>query len=54
MVSLGQLAYSKATANPARVVLAVGGGFPGPHLAELAALSPAAPAACVSAPSTPS
>ena len=37
VVSLGELAYSKATANPARVVLAVGRDSPGNSLAELAA-----------------
>ena len=37
VVSLGELAYSKATANPARVVLAVGADSPAHTLAELAA-----------------
>ena len=37
MVSLGQLSYSKATSNPARVVLAVGADSPVGNLAELAA-----------------
>ena len=37
VVSLGQLAYSKNTANPARVVLAVGADSPAQSLAELAA-----------------
>jgi ATP phosphoribosyltransferase len=37
VVSLGQLAYSKATANPARVVLAVAADSPVTSLAELAA-----------------
>ena len=38
VVSLGQLAYSKATSNPARVVLAVADSSPVTSLAELAAL----------------
>ena len=37
VVSLGVLAYSKATANPAKVVLAVGADSPAHSLAELAA-----------------
>ena len=37
VVSLGKLAYSKATANPARVVLAVGADSPAHSLEELAA-----------------
>lgn len=37
VVSLGKLAYSKATSNPARVVLAVGADSPANSLAELAA-----------------
>ena len=37
VVSLGQLAYSKNTSNPARVVLAVGADSPVHSLAELAA-----------------
>ncbi|HWE66106.1 MAG TPA: ATP phosphoribosyltransferase [Acidimicrobiales bacterium] len=37
VVSLGQMAYSKATANPARVVLAVAQDSPVTSLAELAA-----------------
>ncbi len=37
VVSLGKLAYSKNTANPARVVLAVGADSPAHSLAELAA-----------------
>ena len=37
VVSLGELAYSKATSNPARVVLAVGADSPAHSLAELAA-----------------
>jgi ATP phosphoribosyltransferase len=37
VVSLGELAYSKATSNPARVVLAVGADSPANSLAELAA-----------------
>ena len=37
VVSLGELAYSKATANPARIVLAVGADSPVRSLAELAA-----------------
>ena len=37
VVSLGKLAYSKNTANPARVVLAVGADSPAHTLAELAA-----------------
>jgi ATP phosphoribosyltransferase len=37
VVSLGELAYSKATANPACVVLAVGADSPAHTLAELAA-----------------
>ncbi len=37
VVSLGQLSYSKATANPARVVLAVSADAPVGSLAELAA-----------------
>jgi len=37
VVSLGELSYSKATANPARVVLAVGADSPAHNLAELAA-----------------
>src|SRR5580693_8738935 len=37
VVSLGELSYSKATANPARVVLAVGADSPAHTLAELAA-----------------
>ncbi len=35
VVSLGVLAYSKATANPIRVVLAVGGGSPVQRAADL-------------------
>ncbi len=38
VVSLGELAYSKATSNPARVVLAVSSDSPVRSLAELAAL----------------
>jgi ATP phosphoribosyltransferase len=38
VVSLGQLSYSKATANPAQVVLAVAGDSPVTSLEELAAL----------------
>ena len=38
VVSLGELAYSKATSNPARVVLAVSSDSPVKSLAELAAL----------------
>jgi ATP phosphoribosyltransferase len=38
VVSLGQLSYSKATSNPARVVLAVSSESPVTTLAELAAL----------------
>ncbi len=37
VVSLGELAYSKATANPAKVVLAVAGDSPISSLPELAA-----------------
>ena len=37
VVSLGELSYSKATANPARIVLAVGADSPAHTLAELAA-----------------
>jgi ATP phosphoribosyltransferase len=37
VVSLGKLSYSKATANPARVVLAVGADSPASSLADLAA-----------------
>jgi ATP phosphoribosyltransferase len=37
VVSLGELSYSKATANPARVVLAVGADSPAHTLDELAA-----------------
>ncbi|HVT42092.1 MAG TPA: ATP phosphoribosyltransferase [Acidimicrobiales bacterium] len=37
VVSLGRLAYSKNTSNPARVVLAVGADSPANTLAELAA-----------------
>jgi ATP phosphoribosyltransferase len=37
VVSLGELNYSKATANPARIVLAVAGDSPVTSLAELAA-----------------
>jgi ATP phosphoribosyltransferase len=37
VVSLGELAYSKATSNPARIVLAVAGSSPVTSLAELAA-----------------
>jgi ATP phosphoribosyltransferase len=37
VVSLGELAYSKNTSNPARVVLAVGADSPASTLAELAA-----------------
>ena len=37
VVSLGELSYSKATANPARVVLAVGADSPAHTLEELAA-----------------
>ena len=36
VVSLGELTYSKATSNPARVVLAVGADSPVSSLAELA------------------
>jgi ATP phosphoribosyltransferase len=36
VMSLGELAYSKATANPARIVLAVGADSPANNLAELA------------------
>ena len=36
VVSLGELAYSKATSNPARIVLAVGADSPATTLAELA------------------
>ncbi|MGH9092447.1 MAG: ATP phosphoribosyltransferase [Acidimicrobiales bacterium] len=36
VVSLGELSYSKATANPIRVVLAVAGGSPWRTLADLA------------------
>ena len=36
VVSLGKLAYSKATGNPARIVLAVGADSPANTLAELA------------------
>jgi ATP phosphoribosyltransferase len=38
VVSLGELAYSKATANPARIVLAVGADSPASSLADLAAM----------------
>jgi ATP phosphoribosyltransferase len=38
VVSLGELAYSKATANPARIVLAVGADSPANSLSELAKL----------------
>jgi ATP phosphoribosyltransferase len=38
VVSLGELSYSKATSNPARVVLAVASDSPVTSLAELAAL----------------
>jgi ATP phosphoribosyltransferase len=38
VVSLGELAYSKATSNPARIVLAVGANSPANTLAELADL----------------
>ena len=38
VVSLGELAYSKTTANPARIVLAVGADSPANTLAELADL----------------
>ena len=55
VVSLGELAYSKATSNPARIVLAVGADSPAHSLAELAAdRGRRARAACASAPSTPS
>ncbi len=37
VVSLGELSYSKATANPARIVLAVGTDNPAESLAQLAA-----------------
>jgi ATP phosphoribosyltransferase len=37
VVSLGELAYSKATANPARIVLAVGANSPVGSLEQLAA-----------------
>jgi ATP phosphoribosyltransferase len=37
VVSLGELAYSKSTSNPARIVLAVAGSSPVTSLAELAA-----------------
>ena len=37
VVSLGELAYSKATSNPARIVLAVGADSPVSSLGELAA-----------------
>ncbi len=37
VISLGRLAYSKNTSNPARVVLAVGADSPASSLAELAA-----------------
>jgi ATP phosphoribosyltransferase len=36
VVSLGELSYSKATANPARIVLAVGSDSPATNLADLA------------------
>jgi ATP phosphoribosyltransferase len=41
VVSLGELSYSKATANPARVVLAVGADSPVSSLEELAGLAAA-------------
>jgi ATP phosphoribosyltransferase len=41
VVSLGELAYSKATSNPARIVLAVGADSPAHTLAELAKLAAA-------------
>ncbi len=43
VVSLGELAYSKVTSNPARVVLAVGADSPASSLAELAATVSARP-----------
>jgi ATP phosphoribosyltransferase len=43
VVSLGELAYSKNTANPARVVLAVGADSPVGTLEELAATAAARP-----------
>ena len=46
VVSLGELAYSKATANPIRVVLAVAADSPVSSIAELAATAGAARAAC--------
>ena len=55
VVSLGELPYSKTTANPARVVLAVGADSPA-HVAGRAGRAPAdrPGGACGSAPSTPS
>jgi ATP phosphoribosyltransferase len=41
VVTLGELSYSKATANPARVVLAVGADSPVSSLKELAGLAAA-------------
>jgi ATP phosphoribosyltransferase len=41
VVSLGELSYSKATSNPARVVLAVGADSPVSSLEDLAALAAA-------------
>ncbi len=55
VVSLGKLSYSKNTANPARVVLAVGADSPVASLAELAAATAGrADPPAASAPSTPS
>lgn len=39
VVSLGELAYSKATSNPVRVVLAVAAGSPWTNLADLAVMA---------------